>query len=70
MKFEVCLGLNVQAMQLKKQISNNNNLGQHIDNFHASVDMVTILVIRLVGKRLFDSYLKNEKWEKHKVEIT
>jgi hypothetical protein len=64
------LGLNVQVRQLKKKIGNSNNLGQHVDNFHASVNMVTILIIRLVGKRLFDSYLRNEKWEKHKLEIT
>jgi hypothetical protein len=70
LKFEVCLGLNLQARQLKEKKGNSNNLGKHIDNFHANVDMVTILVIRLVGKRLFDSYLRNEKWEKHKVEIT
>jgi hypothetical protein len=49
--------LNVQAGQLKKKIGNISNLGQHIDNFHAGVGMVTVLVIRLVGKRLFDSYL-------------
>jgi hypothetical protein len=35
---------------LEKGIS---NLGHHIDNFHAGVDMVTVLVIRLLGKRLF-----------------
>jgi len=54
---EVCLGLNVQVGQLKKKIGSISNLGQHIDNFHAGVRMVTVLVIRLVGKRLFDSYL-------------
>jgi hypothetical protein len=54
---EVCLGLNVQVGQLKKKKGNINNLGQHIENFHVGVGMVTFLVIRLVGKRLFNSFL-------------
>jgi hypothetical protein len=54
---EVCLGLNVQVGQFKKKLGNTSNSGQHIVNFHASINMVTIHVIRLVGKRLFDSYL-------------
>jgi hypothetical protein len=48
---KVCLGLKVQAGQLKKKIGSISNLGQQIDNFHAGVDMVIVLVIRLVGKR-------------------
>jgi hypothetical protein len=33
--------LNVQAGQLKNKIGSISNLGQHIDNFHAGVGMVT-----------------------------
>ncbi len=53
---EVWLGLNVQAVQLKKKIGSISNSGQHIENFHAGVSMVTFIVIRLVGKRLFDNF--------------